>query len=365
MKLSLFYDVLLLCSASLAVGQEYKSSRKIYVKSGQKIQKAIRSAPPGSEIVVAAGTYAEQLLIAKDGIRLRGEEGAILQAPAIPTQNTCSGNFGPGTQAGICIAGAGIELAGFVAEHQKVLSVRRPVKGVSVSGFQVQGFAGNILVLGAEHTRIEHNTLLDGAIYGALASGSHDTVIDGNTITSSNPAAPGLIAMCMDNFSGAYGSNNGITFYVIGICIQTDGAELHDNDVSYGCRLAFADPYVKGIKIYNNHLHNSFNACDALGSYGVTLAGPNGALVKGNLIEEIHNEGPSAGIYVADDPCTEGSLACSENPGVLVVAKNNKVVGNKLSNNDLDIWNNSTGSGNVFRRNRCSSSLPENICRGR
>lgn len=364
MKLSTLYSATLLCcTATTVFGDGGRYGSTIHVKAGQKIQKAINSARPGSEIVVAPGTYTEQLLITKNGIRLRGQEGAILSPPSKAVRNVCTDNFGPSTQAGICIAGSGIKMDAFVAEHRRVFSVKRPVKDVSVSGFQVQGFSGaNILALGAESTRIEHNKLIDGPIYGFLASGSKDTVVDGNTITSSDPAAPGLIAMCLDNFSGAYGTNNGITFYVIGLCIQTDGAQLHGNDVSYGCRLAFADPYVKGVRIYNNHLHNSYNACDALGSYGVTLAGTTNALVQGNLIEEIHNDGPAAGIYVADDPCTEGSLACSDSPGVLVVAKGNKVIGNKLESNDLDIQNDSTGSGNVFKRNRCSSSTPDGLC---
>lgn len=211
----LFSAVLLGLGVGFASADDYSKSsgRVIHVKAGQKIQKAINSAPTGSEIIVAPGTYSEQLLINKDGIRLRGRKGAILQPPSSPTQNPCSGNFGPGTQAGICVAGSGIQLAPFIAEHRKVLSVKKPVKGVSVSGFQVQGFAGaNILALGAESTHLERNTLIDGSIYGILASGSRNTFVEDNTITSSDPATPGLIAMCMDNFSGAYGSKNGITF---------------------------------------------------------------------------------------------------------------------------------------------------------
>lgn len=211
----LLYAILLGLGVSSASADDYHepSGRTIYVKAGQKIQKAINSAPPGSEIVVAPGTYSEQLLINKDGIRLRGRKGAILEPPPRRIRNACSGNFGPGTQAGICIAGSGIQLSPFVAEHRKVLSVKRPVKGVSVSGFQVQGFVGaNILTLGAENARIEHNALIDGSVYGFLASGSRNTFVGDNTIISSDPATPGFIAMCMDNFSGAYGSNNGITF---------------------------------------------------------------------------------------------------------------------------------------------------------
>ncbi len=238
------------------------------------------------------------------------------------------------------------------------------MKGVSVSGFQVQGFAGaNILVLGAEHTRISQNTLIDGPNYGFLTSGSRYTSMEGNTITSSDPAAPGIIAMCMDNFEGAYVTDNDITFYVIGLCIQTDGAELHDNSVSYTCRGAYADPYVDGIRLENNHFGPSYNACDVLGSFGVSLAGSTNALVLGNIVEGAHNDGPAAGIWVTDEPCTETSLACLANPGVTIVSKGNKVIGNTLLDNDLDLWSNSTGSGNVFKKNKCTTSIPKGLCR--
>ncbi|KAK5166872.1 uncharacterized protein LTR77_007601 [Saxophila tyrrhenica] len=338
--------------------------RTIHVKAGQKIQKAIDTASAGSEIVVHAGTYREQLLIKKDGISLSGKEGAVLAPPDSFVRNVCSGVAGPGTQAGICVAGSGIKMDPFVTEHRKVVFVQRAVEGVSVSGFQVEGFSGaNILVLGADHTRIAGNTLIDGPIYGLLSSGSRFTTMGENTISSSDPAAPGIIASCMDNFEGAYGAGNDIRFYVIGLCIQTNGAVLRDNDVSYTCRAAYADPYVEGIRLTSNHFGPSYDACKAFASYGVTLAGTINALVEGNTIEQTRNNGPAAGVWVTDDPCTEPSLACLANPGATAVSKGNKVVGNKLFDNDLDLWNNSTGSGNVFKKNKCSTSIPKGLCR--
>ena len=45
----------------------------VTVHHGQHIQAAIDNAAPGTTITVEPGTYHENLLIAKDGITLRGE----------------------------------------------------------------------------------------------------------------------------------------------------------------------------------------------------------------------------------------------------------------------------------------------------
>lgn len=73
------------------------------------------------------------------------------------------------SQADICITGAGLDLGDFVAEHVRVKSVKRPVRGIQVSGFTVKDFSGfDILVVGAEDTKICDNKLLGSPKYGLL-----------------------------------------------------------------------------------------------------------------------------------------------------------------------------------------------------
>ena len=111
-----FLTIFVACSASdWHVGPTF-------VKAGESIQAAIDSAQPGRMVVVEAGTYAEQLTVTNDGLRVV-TKGAVLVPPSTMAQNTCSGLAGPDTEAGICVTGQDIKLADCVVEHRKVLWV--------------------------------------------------------------------------------------------------------------------------------------------------------------------------------------------------------------------------------------------------
>lgn len=127
-------------------------------------------------------------MIKTDGITLIGK-GVTLTPQDPPVDNECTGFAGPinpppvttPSQAGICVAGSGLDLADFVSEHKRVNSVKRPVKGVTISGFTVSGFSGiNILVLGGENVEVCGNKLLNGPKYGFLTAGSRNTKVSNN-----------------------------------------------------------------------------------------------------------------------------------------------------------------------------------------
>src|SRR5215207_5487046 len=98
------------------------------VGPGESIQKAVNAADPGDTIVVR-GVHREDVIIRKDGIKLRGDD-AVIQAPTrAKADSFCSRTFG--TEA-ICVLGD------FNIKTGKLTGPR--VSDVSVSGFTIRGF---------------------------------------------------------------------------------------------------------------------------------------------------------------------------------------------------------------------------------
>jgi len=330
----------------------YPHGNTIHVNSGQSIQAVIDSCHGGDKIVVEAGNYTEQLSITRDGLTLIGHN-AIILPPATPTTNNCTGLAGPGTQAGICISGSNIVYVDqpFDGQHRKVQSVGDRVKDTTIKGFTVKGFSGlNIAVLGAKDASVSENTVSDGPQYGMLTVGSKNTEFKRNTITS---AAGGFIGVCMDDMSSVTISQNDISAYYIGICVQTAGADIHDNIVHDNCIGASVDPGINGAKLQNNIFNNTPAVCDPqFGVGGVLLLGATNTVVKGNVFQNMKNSGKASGVAIVDD--ASGA-----------VASGNDVEKNTFKTNDLDIYVNTTGKGNVVKKNACLSSFPDDLCPGK
>ena len=326
------------------------SSSKVHVQAGQSIQEAIDAAEPGSHIVVEAGTYTEQLTITNDGTLLIGL-GAILVPPSNMTNNTCSGLAGPDTEAGICITGADIELADFVVEHRKVMSVGTPVKDVLVTGFEVHNFTGqNIAVVGGDGVLITGNTLQDGDSYGVLTVGSNNTIIDGNTVDSADVLR--FIAICMDDKGDTWVSNNQISGYYIGLCCQTANARVFGNNVTNSCAGAFVDPGVKGVHLFNNSVAQPSPNCTAeSGTAGIVVGGGINSTIEFNEVEGMKTVNKTgAGIAIIDFPTGD----------TVAIPTDNRVIHNFAHDNDYDLALVSNGTGNVFQDNDCDT--PAELC---
>lgn len=327
----------------------------IVVKAGESIQAAIKTAHPGQLILVEPGTYAEQLTVTTDGLHLVGN-GAILVPPSTFVKNTCSDLAGPGTEAGICITGQNIQLADFVVEHRKVLSVGTPVKNVLVTGFEVKDFSGlDIAVVGGQDTVVTGNVLYDGTQYGCLTVGSKNTHVEANNVASTNTDVH-FIGICMDDVSDVQVTRNHIAGYVIGLCVQTNGAYVFGNEVTNTCYGVFVDPGVVGAQILNNHVTTANPGCLGVlpgGDVGIILSGPINTVVKGNLVENWTAggtpNGTAGGLVIVDDATG-------------AIASGNLVENNVLRNNDYDVYVQTNGTGNVVEGNECSISVPAGLC---
>src|SRR5215217_5020173 len=94
--------VVLASGVALAVGIGSAGAQSSVVGSGESIQKAVNAADPGDTIVVK-GVHREDVIIRKNGIKLRGEDDAAIEAPArAKADSLCSRVSGP---TAICVLG--------------------------------------------------------------------------------------------------------------------------------------------------------------------------------------------------------------------------------------------------------------------
>src|SRR5829696_9109525 len=120
--------LLVASGVALAVGVGSAGADSSVVGPGESIQKAVNAADPGDTIVVR-GVHREDVVIRKNGIKLRGED-AVIEAPTrAKADSPCSRTFG--TEA-ICVLGDVNIKTG------KLTGPR--VSDVSVSGFTIRGF---------------------------------------------------------------------------------------------------------------------------------------------------------------------------------------------------------------------------------
>src|SRR5687768_2105931 len=109
----------------LAAGVGSAGEQSSVVGPGESIQKAINAADPGDTIVVR-GVRREDVVIRKNGIKLRGDD-AVIETPARPKADSpCSRAVGPEA---ICVLGD------FNPETGEITGPR--VSDVSVSGFKI------------------------------------------------------------------------------------------------------------------------------------------------------------------------------------------------------------------------------------
>ena len=282
------------------------------VGPGESIQKAVNAADPGDTIVVR-GVHREDVVIRKNGIKLRGDD-AVIEAPTrAKADSPCSKTFGPEA---ICVLGDVNIKTG------KLTGPR--VSDVSVSGFTIRGFkiAGKgdssafvIDVTAARNATVVGNRVIGNVAGGIVASRSVNTTVEKNHVIG-NPktSATGIIVEASSRTtvvknvvkSIPEGENaievaEGIDTTIVGndlignwvgvFVVDSPGTKILSNDITDSTVVGTVILDSTGTKIVSNDIHRS-------GDTGIAMFGPeranNDAKVVGNRIS-----GGPWGIYVS------------------------------------------------------------------
>lgn len=360
LRLSLFASAVGLAGVAGTAGSASAASTHV-VRPGQSIQSAINAASPGDTIVLAPGTYRENLTITNDNMTIVGAN-AVLVPPASPTPSTpCDELFAdnpssaPPAQNGICIAGD---------VNPQTMTVHDYVTGTRITGLHIQNYPGSgVVQLGGENSRFTGVVATGNGEYGLAAFASTGTTMTGNRASGSGEAglyigdSPQANATLVGNDT----SNN-----VFGI-FQRDaehttvsGNRMHDNCVGM---LVLADaPGPSGnAEIRGNTVKNNDKACSlpadegggTLGGIGIALSGANEVFIHGNIVTG--NTAPAGVPQHAGIGVTRGDAGTPP--------ANNTVSANVVRNNDPDLFWDGTGPNNTFARNLCDTSDPSGLCR--
>jgi parallel beta-helix repeat protein len=280
------------------------------VGPGESIQKAINAADPGDTIVVR-GVHREDVVIRKDGIKLRGDD-AVIEPPA-KADSPCSKTFGPEA---ICVLGD---------VNLETFEVKKRVKDVSVSGFTIRGFKEggrggepvfSIDLTGTRDATVEDNRTVGNVAGGIVVSGGIDvTVADNDVIGNPKSDAAGILVAdgslntkVVKNVVKNYpeGENaidvifestnttiagNDLIGNGLGVLVnETTGTKMVSNDITHSTSVGTVILDSTGTKMVSNDIRR-------YGDTGISIFGPKPANVKvvGNNIS-----GGPAGIYVAD-----------------------------------------------------------------
>jgi parallel beta-helix repeat protein len=252
------------------------------VGPGESIQKAINAADPGDTIVVR-GVHREDVVIRKNGIKLRGDD-AVIEVPArAKADSPCSKAIGP---VAICVLGD------FNLETGEITGQR--VSDVSVSGFTFRGFTDTFMMGGfaARNATVEGNRITGNVATGiAFEKSVNTTIAKNHLIGNPEPAYVDTFGILVASSSRTKIVNNVVRSYAYGVDFdESTNTTIAGNDFignSFTGISVFDSP---GTKILSNDMIRS-------GILGTLMFGPKlaNAKVVGNNIS-----GKASGIYVTD-----------------------------------------------------------------
>jgi hypothetical protein len=354
------------------------SACTVEVTTGHSIQDAINSAQSGATICVGPGIYRENLLIAKDGITLKGAgpEKTILEPPKNPAP-VCLNievqplpgyeNFGLN---GICVADLDAEG-----------DILRVVNDVRVTGFTVRNFPGvGIIFASTNRIRADHNVAANNNAYGITAFTSTHGKFEYNTTYGSGDA--GFYVGNSPNadftvrYNTAFADLWGILMRDASTGSVTDNL-LHDSCSGLVFLNTGTTTGVHNWRASHNIVAHNDTYCAAkdtelpfaLTGVGILIAGGDHIVLRENRVSTNQPGGdPSIihGVPLAGGIVVVSTADVSVFPGFYGgVASHNLILNNTVRGNQpFDLVYDRQGSGNRFVSNKCDTSSPAGLCRG-
>jgi parallel beta-helix repeat protein len=324
--------LLVASGVALAMGVGSADAESSVVGPGESIQKAINAADPGDTIVVR-GVHHEDVIIRKDGIKLRGDD-AVIEQPA-KAGSPCSRAF---RAEAICIAGDVNPQTGEITGQR--------VSDVSVSGFTIRGFQEaeqgdfpgySIDVLFARDATVTGNRTIGNAGGGidlALRS-INTTIMNNDVINNPNSQASGISvedsshttiaknvvrntqvntqAIRVTGATNTTIAGNDLIDSWIGVYnFDSPGTKILSNDMS---RFGIIGTYVAGqkstdAKVVGNHISG--------GPWGIFVENAHGGSVTGNQVHdncagmffEAFKDEPVGGFEVSGNTVEDNTRSC-------------------------------------------------------
>ena len=321
---------------TLAIGGGSAEAKNSVVGPGESIQKAVNAAHPGDTIVIK-GVHKEDVVIRKNGIKLRGIDNAVIEPPA-RADSPCSRAFGP---SGICVLGD---------VNLKTFKVDRYASDVGVSGFTIRGFKEGISAFGARNTTLATNHAIGNTGNNIVAF-----TAPGTEILSSVLRGPSVASIFVGgaNPANAKIAANEVSGSDFGIFVSdARGGSIAGNEVHNNCAGVFFasdEERVRDFDVKGNTVKDNNRACPEfdVSGIGIALFGSRNIDVTGNQISGNIRSGSteaSGGVVVADG------------------SRDSSVTGNRFGRNKPDIFWDKSGSGNRFVGNDCDTSVPTSLC---